>query len=68
MDKTFVKLGTCFVNLQSVSYVERTEDGGISITVLNRDHPVRLSGAEAADFEGMLARFLLEPRSSATSE
>ena len=68
MDKTFIKFRNCFVNLQTVSYVERTEDGGISITVLNRDHPVRLSAAEASDFEGMLTRFLLQPRASAAGK
>ncbi len=30
MDKTFIKLGNCIVNLQTVSYVEKTEDGGMS--------------------------------------
>ena len=68
MDKTFVKCRNAFVNLQSVSYVERTEDGGLSITVVNRDQPVRLSAAEASDFEEILARFLLPPRTSATGE
>ena len=68
MDKTFIKFRNCFVNLQTVSYVERTEDGGVSITVANRDHPVRVSAAEASDLEDILARFSLQPRTSAADE
>ena len=68
MDKTFIKFRNCFVNLQTVSYVERTEDGGMSLTVANRAHPVRLSAAEASEFEEILARFSLQPRTSAADE
>ena len=68
MDKTFVKLRNCFVNLQTVSYVETTEDGGMSITLTNRDHPVRLSATEASGFQEILGRFLLQARASAAGE
>ena len=68
MDKTFIKCRNAFVNLQNVSYVERTEDGGISITVVNRDQPVRLNAGEASDFEEILERFLLLPRTAVAGE
>ena len=68
MDKTFVKLRNYFVNLKAVSCVEATEDGGLAITLTNRDHPIRLGAAEAAVFQEILARFSLQGRASAAGE
>ncbi len=64
MEKMFIKLRNRFVNLQAVSYVETTEDGGMALELMNRDHPVRLSAAEAAEFQQVLERCSFQIRSS----
>jgi hypothetical protein len=34
----------------------------MAITVMNREHPIRLSSSEAADFERIMGRFSLQLR------
>ena len=68
MDKTFIKLRNYFVNLHAVSCVESTEDGGIAITLTNRDHPIRLGATEASSFQEILGRFALQARVPAAGE
>ncbi len=62
MEKIFIKFQNRFVNLQAVSYVETTEDGGMALDLMHRDHSVRLNAAEAADFQQVLARFSVQIR------
>ncbi len=62
MEKMFIKFQNRFVNLQAVSYVETTEDGGMIVELMTRDLPVRLDAAETAEFQQVLARFSFQTR------
>ena len=65
MDRPFIRFRNYFINLDAVACIETTEDGGISITVMNRERPIRLDPTEGAEFEQILARFSLQLRETA---
>ena len=61
--KTIHQVRNYYINLDAVACVETTEDGGMAITVLNRDQPIRLGPKEGAEFGQILGRFSLQLRS-----
>ena len=67
MERPFIKVRTYFINLEAVACIETTEDGGMAITVLNRDQPIRLGPEEGAEFGQILGRFSLQLRAAAGS-
>ena len=67
MDRPFIRFRTYFINLEAVACVETTEDGGMAITVMNREHPIRLSPNEAAEFTQIIGRFSIQLREAADS-
>ena len=67
MDRPFIRFGNYFINLEAVACVETTEDGGMAITVISREHPIRLGPNEAAEFSQIMSRYSLQPRETADS-
>jgi len=65
MDRPFIKFRNYFINLEAVACLETTEDGGMAITIMNREHPIRLGPSEAAEFAQILGRFSLQLREPA---
>ena len=63
MERPFIRFRNYYINLDAVACVETTEDGGMAITVLNRDQPIRLGPKEGAEFGQILGRFSLQLRS-----
>ena len=65
MDRPFIKFRNYFINLEAVACIETTEDGGMAITVMNRDLPIRLGAHDAAAFAQIMGRFSLQLRDTA---
>ncbi len=62
MDRTFINFRNYFINLQSITCAEMTEDGGMAITVISRPTPIRLSVNEGQEFRRILSRYSLQFR------
>ncbi len=62
MERPFIKFQNYFINLEAVVCIESTEDGGMAITLMNREHPIRLGPKEAAEFSQLVARYSLQLR------
>lgn len=67
MDRPFIRFRNYFINLQAVTCVETTEDGGMAITVMSREQPIRLGPNEAAEFAQIMGRFSLQLRETPDS-
>ena len=65
MDRPFIRFRNYFVNLEAVACVETTEDGGMALTIMNREHPIRLGPKEAIEFAQIVARFSIQLRETA---
>ena len=65
MDRPFIKFRNYFINLDAVAYIETTEDGGMALAIMNREHPIRLGPKEATEFAQIMARFSLQLRETA---
>lgn len=65
MDRPFIRFSNYFINLEAVACTETTEDGGMAITVMNREHPIRLSPKDATEFAHIMGRFSLQLRETA---
>ena len=65
MDRPFIRFHNYFINLEAVACTETTEDGGMAITVMNREHPIRLAPKEATEFAQIMGRFSLQHRETA---
>ncbi len=65
MDRPFIKFRNYFINLEAVACIETTEDGGMAITVMNREHPIRLGPQEGAEFAQILGRHSMLLRAAA---
>jgi hypothetical protein len=63
MEKRFIKIRDHYVNLYAISFAQSTDDGGLAVTVMNRDQPLRLSRDEAQEFLAVLSRFTIPSRS-----
>ena len=62
MERPFIRFHNYFINLEAVACTETTEDGGMAITIMNRQHPIRLSPKDAAEFAQIMGRFSLQLR------
>ncbi len=62
MDRPFIRVRDYFINLDAVACVETTEDGGMALTIMNRENPIRLGPKEATEFARIMARFSLQHR------
>ncbi len=65
MDRPFIRFQNYFINLEAVACTETTQDGGMAITVMSREHPIRLSPKEATEFAQIMGRFSLQLRETA---
>ena len=65
MDRPFIRFQNYFINLEAVACTETTQDGGMAITVMSREHPIRLSPKEATEFVQIMGRFSLQLRETA---
>ena len=65
MDRPFIKFRNYFINLDAVACIETTEDGGMALTMMSREHPIRLGPKEATEFTQIMARFSLQLRETA---
>ncbi len=65
MDRPFIRFRTYFINLEAVACVETTEDGGMALTIMNREHPIRLGPKEAIEFAHIMTRFSIQLREPA---
>ena len=65
MDRPFIRFRNFFVNLEAVACVETTEVGGMALTVMNREHPIRLGPKEAIEFAQIMTRFSIQLREAA---
>ncbi len=67
MERPFIKFRNYYINLEAVACIETTEDGGMAVTILNRDQPIRFGPQEAAEFAQILGRYSLQLRAAAGS-
>ncbi len=65
MDRPFIRFRNYFINLEAVACVETTEDGGMALTIMNREHPIRLGPKEAIEFAQIMTRFSIQLREPA---
>ena len=59
MERTFINFCNYFINVATISCAEMTEDGGMAISVIGRDSPIRLSVNEGSEFRQIPSRFAL---------
>ena len=64
MERTFIRVANRIVNVQAIHEVEIDENGDIVIRIANSDKPVRIGGARAKEFLGVLERFTVSQRST----
>ena len=62
MERPFIKFRNFYINLEAIACIETTEDGGMAVTVLNRDQPIRFGPQEATEFTQVLGRYSLQLR------
>ena len=60
MERAFINF--CNYNVATISCAEMTEDGGMAISVIGCDSPIRLSVNKGSEFRQMLSRFALQIR------
>ena len=67
MERPFIKFRNYYINLEAVACIETTEDGGMAVTILNRDQPIRFGPQESAEFTQILGRYSLQLRAATES-
>ncbi len=67
MNRNFINFRNYFINLEAISCAEMTEDGGMAISVMGRQAPIRLSVNEGNEFRQILSRYSLQTRETESS-
>ena len=62
MERKFINFRNYFINVEAISCAEMTEDGGMAISMMGRDSPIRLSVNEGSEFRQILSRMSLQMR------
>ena len=67
MERTFINFRNYFINVKAISCAEMKEDGGMAISIIGRDSPIRLSVSEGGEFRQILSRYSLQTRDKESS-
>jgi hypothetical protein len=62
MERRFINFRNYFINIEAISCAEMTENGGMTISMMGRDSPIRLSVNEGSEFRQILGRVSLQLR------